>query len=261
MWIDPDLAPPTVSEVEINDPPQPRSSAAKPSPFFALLAIPVKTTLMVGGALMIILALLVWPVGSAPPAGGPMLAPSPRPPLGQDSGGGSGDGGSDSGGSSNSGSSGPTSAIVGTVTDLSTGQPGAGIEVSVNGQIVRTDTDGSYSITGLTAGGYTVSPELGGQGEAAQSAVYVNVDGQNSVTVDLDYYSQAQPLPTDTPQPAVSAADPPPELPNSGGVTAHRPLVIAGFGMLLVAAGGMLHLLSRKQTVSRLPLIVSKKLF
>ena len=114
----------------------------------------------------LILAWLIFmPVSSASPHDGPLPAPSPRPPL--DGGGGSSGGGGSEGGGQGSDShsgAGPTGAIVGQVTDLSTGQPAAGLEVDVSGQIVRTDTDGSYSITGLPAGQYRVSPKPNGPG-------------------------------------------------------------------------------------------------
>jgi hypothetical protein len=103
---------------------------------------------------------------------------------------------------------------------------------------VRTDTDGSYSITGLPAGAYTVLPELRGQGVPAQGPIFVSVDGQNSVTVDLAYYSQSQPPPpTDTPQPPVTLAEPPAALPASGA-PGQQPLLLIGLGVLLFAAGG-----------------------
>jgi hypothetical protein len=142
---------------------------------------------------------------------------------------------------------------------LSTGQPAAGVQISVNGRIVWSDAAGSYSITGLPAGEYSVVLQLQGQGIPAQGPVFVTVDGQHSVTVNLTYYSQLQPLPTDTPQPlpvipaAVTtpgtlplAATPgtlppaatPDTLPPAGAPIAHRPLVMIGFGFLLTLVGG-----------------------
>jgi hypothetical protein len=211
------------------------------------LPIPLKFIAVVLMAFGVLLALLIWPVGHIPSAGAPALAPSPRPPINQPSGGGGSGGNGSSGGSSDrnddggSSNSGAHSAIFGKVTDLSTGQPGVGVEVSVNGSIVRTDGDGSYSITGLQAGEYIVQPQLQGQGTTAEEAVLVSVDGQNSVTVDLAYYSDSKPIPTDTPSASVaSLAEPPPSLPDSGGAIAHRPLTIIGLGLLLAFVGGIL---------------------
>ncbi|MBI1876948.1 MAG: carboxypeptidase regulatory-like domain-containing protein [Chloroflexi bacterium] len=217
-------------------------------------AVHKRSFLGAGAVLAIILAvlllpLLILPVAGAPPVRGPALVPSPRPPVNNPDQGPGGDGGSGSGssGGGNQGSSGPTGAILGTVTDLSSGQPGAAIEVSVSGAIVRTDTDGSYSITGLPAGAYTVSPQLHDQGVPAQGPIFVNVDGQNSVTVDLAYYSQAQPSPTDTPQAAIvvplptpAPAATPPALPTAGAPISSQPLVIAGLGLLLIGGGVLL---------------------
>lgn len=205
--------------------------------------------ILVGGLVLTVLLILVLPVRGFP-AGDPLPAPSPRPPIGQDGNGGSGSG---SGGGSGSGSAGGgqairQSSIQGVLTDASTDQPGAGIEISVSGAIVRTDTDGSYSITGLSSGEYTVSPVLMGQGVPAQEAVYVSLDGINDVTVDLAYYSDRPPLPTDTPQ-AVAAvpvspemmATPPPALPDSGAPASPAPLLMLALGGIFLFLGGFLY--------------------
>jgi hypothetical protein len=222
----------------------------------SLLAVPVKSVLIVSLAFFVVLA-LVWPVGGAPSFSGAAAAPSPRPPLGGDGGGGGGGGGGSGQDGNGGGGNGAgfeavqESSIRGTLIDLSTDQPGAGIEIAVNGSIVRTDTDGSYSITGLSAGSYTVTPVLLGRGTPGDP-VFVTVDGQNSVTVDLGYYSQAPPLPTDTPQPVSGAvvaaavqATPPPALPDSGAPVAPRPFIFVGLGLLLALSGGLLLSLSR----------------
>lgn len=182
-----------------------------------------------------LLPLFVLPMAGAAPSNLPSLAPSPRPPLS--------DGGK-------GGGSGVTGAIYGTLTDLSTNLPGAGIEISVNGQIVRTDTAGGYSITGLQAGNYTVTPELHGQGISAQTPVSVYVDGINSITVDLGYYSGTPPTPTPqpsatftpTPRPAatISPQASPTAMPPSGGVIEDRSVVVIGLGLLLVGWGWVL---------------------
>ena len=51
----------------------------------------------------------------------------------------------------------PLAAIRGTVVDLCTGQPARGVQVSINGVIVTTDGQGTYSLTSLPAGQYTVT--------------------------------------------------------------------------------------------------------
>jgi hypothetical protein len=199
---------------------------------------------MVGlGAGILCAIILVWmillPASSASPPTGPLPAPSPRPPLGGGSGGG---GGGDGGGGS--GSTGPTGAIFGTVVDISTGQPAAGMEVDVSGQIVRTDSDGSYSITGLPAGQYEVAPVLDGQGTLLQGPMYANVDGVNSVTVDLNYASESPPPPpveVTPPPPVITDQTAPPALPGSGADISRRPLVLLGLGVVLLLVGGDLH--------------------
>lgn len=217
-----------------------RAGGAASHRIASLLSVPAKSLLMAGAMFVAILALLALPAVGAPPASGPAIAPSPRPPLGGQGSGGGGGGGGDGGGA--------TGAIVGTVTDLSTGGPGEGIEVAVSGYPpVRTDSHGRYSITGLPAAEYTVSMQLGGQGTPARGPVFVIVDGWSSTTVDLAYYSQGQPLPAETPQPEMAgqpdqATAPPPDLPQSGAPAGPEPLAVAGLGLVLTLAGGALRL-------------------
>ncbi|MCB0153280.1 MAG: carboxypeptidase regulatory-like domain-containing protein [Anaerolineae bacterium] len=193
---------------------------------------------MISGSLL--LSLLILPISQASPGALPPAAPSPRPPVTE--------------GSDNGDSGSPGSAIYGKVTDLSRQQPGAAVEVVVNGAIVRTDTDGSYSITGLNAGDYTVSVDLHGQGEPAQGPLYVSLDGVHNAVIDLNYYSQA--VPTDTPQPTatvqvVSVASTPAALPDSGASLAHRPPGLMVLGLLLLITG--IFLLRQSQKVSAQP--------
>ena len=81
------------------------------------------------------------------------------------------------------------SHILGKVTDLSTGQPGAGVIVQLNDITVRTDTLGKYSLSGLSDGRFTIALILEGNAVPAQEPVTVTVDGKTDVTVDLAYYS------------------------------------------------------------------------
>jgi|GEM_PF-6655931 len=199
---------------------------------YAALMRPSSKIIKIGAVIGVICGLfllipVILPVSQAAPGDFPLPAPSPRPTLSdeveKDSGGGGG------------------SVIYGTVTDLSRQQPGAAVEVSVNGGIVRTDTDGSYSITGLSSGDYTVVLELNGQGTPAQGPVHVGIDGSNHAVVNLDYYSQAAP-PTDTPQPtvtvqAVTAASTPAEIPDAGAPLQQRSAGFIVFGLLLLTAG------------------------
>ncbi len=111
-----------------------------------------------------------------------------------------------------SGDNGDTlAAIYGQVIDLSTGQPGQGLEVKINQSIVRTDNQGQYSLTGLKAGTYTVEPQLSGQAAAAQEPVVIHLAEQETVTLDLNYYSQPRPTPTPTNTPMPTPTPLPPE--------------------------------------------------
>jgi len=213
-----------------------------------LVATPAKSLLAAGVIFMLVLAVLALPAGGAPPASGPDAQPSPRPPISGASAGGGGRGGGEGDSSSAGGG-----AIVGTVTDLSSGGPAAGVLVSVSGYPpVSTDKDGRYSVSNLPAGQYTVALALSGQGQASQGPVFVSLDGQNRVTIDMTYSSRPQQLPTDTPQAAAMAAPPPATvaappraMPSSGAPAGPEPLIIAGLGLVLVLVGGALRLGSR----------------
>ncbi len=215
-----------------------------------LVATPAKSLLAAGVIFMLVLAVIALPAIGAPPDSGPAAQPSPRPPINGASAGG---GGSHGGGDSDS-SNAEQGAIVGTVTDLSSGSPAVGVMVSVSGYPpVSTDRDGRFSVSNLPAGQYTVALSPG-QGQASQGPVFVSLDGQNRVTVDLTYSSRPQQLPTDTPQavamaapaPAATvAAAPPREMPSSGAPAGPGPLIIAVLGLVLVLVGGVLRLGSR----------------
>lgn len=205
--------------------------------------VPSRTLLksILGVAIIGFIALifLSWTPMIIPSEASPPLNPSPRPPVHSKE--------------SDGHDSSQTSSIFGTVTDLSTGQPGAGLEVSINGQIVRTDTDGSYSITGLSAGMYTAALELHGQGTPAQDPMVIYVDGRDPATADLGFYSQTPPTstpsptatatPTATPTTVIEPVNPaaqPVKLPPSGGDIRCRPWLISGLGLLLVVGGSIL---------------------
>ncbi len=83
----------------------------------------------------------------------------------------------------------PSSHILGTVTDLSTNQPGAGITVQINDITITTDSNGQYSLSNVAAGVYVVSLVLPEEFTSAQEPLSVQVDGMNDVVVDLGYYS------------------------------------------------------------------------
>jgi hypothetical protein len=201
-----------------------RSSRAASSSW---LTIPTRSLLVVGFAFVLFLAALALPAGGAPPRSGPAVAPSPRPPIGAASSGG-GDGGD--------GDSQTQAAIVGTITDLSTSQPGAGIEVSVSGlPPVQSDSQGRYSVTGLAAAEYTVSLQLHDQGTPAQGPVFVILDGTSATTVDLAYHSQVPAAPSDAQ--LAPETSPPPDLPQSGAPISRPPLIAITAGLLILSIG------------------------
>ncbi|HRV90848.1 MAG TPA: carboxypeptidase regulatory-like domain-containing protein [Anaerolineae bacterium] len=101
--------------------------------------------------------------------------------------------------------------IYGQVTDLSTGRPGQGLEVEINGSIVRTDSDGRYSLTGLRAGNYTAVLVLPNQAVAAQSTTQVYLADEEITTVDLTYYSETPPTPTLSPTATAAPPSPTPQ--------------------------------------------------
>lgn len=120
---------------------------------------------------------------------------------------------------------GPRGAIIGQVVDLSTGKPGAGIEIDISGRIVRTDGEGRYSLTGLEAGTYIVTLSLPGDLTPAQSSWGVFVPDQGTVNLDLNYYSQPSPTPTPTSTPSPIPQSPPtaPSVPEQTPI-ARRPI-------------------------------------
>lgn len=166
---------------------------------------------------------------TTPVYAGPLAQPSPRPPAF----GGSGEDEKESGDKKPS----QTGEIRGIITDLSTGSPGVGLDVEINGMIVRSDGRGFYSLTGLAAGDYTVTLVLPNDYRTNGSQT-IFVPHQGVIEVDLQYYSQQQPTSTPIPTPA--------HLPETGeqqgsGITL---LIISGIiilsGVILLANRRML---------------------
>ena len=195
----------------------------------AILPIPLRSVFLAAAALLIFAALLALPAVGAPPLVGPLAAPSPRPPLSGDS---------------DEPSSGTQGTIRGTVTDYSTGRPGQAVSVVVSGFApVKTDDKGQYSVSGLAAGQYAVSLDLGGQGTPAQGDVYVLVDGQNSTSVNLGFYSGSMPVEATPVVTPAAQPETPPELPESGAASPHLTLtlLLGGVGLLLLVTGLAIH--------------------
>ncbi len=154
----------------------------------------IRTTLILIGA-VIIVSFFILPFNKPATTDAALIIPAPtRPTVNPIS---DGDGGESDDGDSDSNNA-ILAAIYGQVMDLSTGQPGRGLEVKINESIVRTDSEGRYSLTGLRAGAYIAQLQLEGQATAAQDPTRVHLTAQETVTLDLSYYSQPKPTPTPT---------------------------------------------------------------
>ncbi len=165
--------------------------------------------------------------GAAPPQV-PPAQPSPRPPA-------FGGGQEQNEGSDDDGEPEIHSDLWGAVTDLSTGQAGAGLVVEINGAVVRTDGSGRFSLTGLPAGEYTLRLVLPGGLQPARSQWTVWLDGESDVTVELGYYSVPPPTPTPTPTMV---------LPQTGADERFELWLIAG--VVLIEIGIFIALYARK---------------
>ena len=100
------------------------------------------------------------------------------------------------------------SDIYGMVTDLTTGQPNTSVLVlvRVNEVLLRTDTLGTFSLTGLKAGTFEVSLELPAGYTAAQPVQTITLGDGARASVDLQYYSG--PVPAATPELPASSPSP-----------------------------------------------------
>ncbi len=183
-----------------------------------------KKLITLTGSLLLILLLLAVPVVvAAPPRDEPRppAKPGPRPPSNalpdEEAAGAESD---------EDDLNGVQGAIYGTVTNLSTGGPGAGLVVRINAVAVTTDWDGCFSLTGQPAGAYVLELELPAEWQPGEKPPTVYLDGRNTVTVDLAYYSQP---------PAAPDLAPPTGLPESGAARDGRLFLVAGIGLLLTA--------------------------
>lgn len=158
----------------------------------------VRTPLILIGVMSIV-SLFILPLNRPAPTDAALITPppreTPRPPTPPGPG--------PEGGSEKKGEAPQLAAIYGQVIDLSTGQPGRGLEVKINGSVVRTDSEGRYSLTGLGPGNYTAILQLpSGATAAPQSSAVVYLAEKQTATLDLNYYSQLPPSPTPTDTPA-----------------------------------------------------------
>ncbi|PWH20690.1 MAG: hypothetical protein DDG58_01470 [Ardenticatenia bacterium] len=127
----------------------------------------------------------------------------------------------------------PPSAIRGTVTDLCYGEPARGVQVSINGAVVTTDSFGTYSITGLPPGEYHVTVLVDPAWQPSSETVYLGCD--QVAIVDLTFNScLPPPAPTPTevvPLIPVTGAAPDEQLPAGLVAIAGLALVLLGIGL------------------------------
>jgi hypothetical protein len=193
---------------------------------------------------MLLFGLSALPAQGAAPAPA-LLQPSPRPAI-------------DPLHRLNAGAGVEAGHITGTIIDLNTGAPIAGVPVDVGGDIVTSDANGNYDHW-LPVGTYSVSLALpAAQGTPAQGTVMVSVDPNVATVQHLNFRSPpaAEAAPVAAPAadiapvgaPAPQAAKPPAapkakakapnRLPHTGsdGYGGWTWLV---FGMALLMAGGL----------------------
>jgi hypothetical protein len=146
-----------------------------------------------------------------------------------------------------------TGHVTGTVIDLTTGAPVAGVAVNVGGEVVTSDANGNYDHW-LPVGTYTVTLALpSSQGTAAQGPMSVTVRAEAATVQHLNFRSPQPALPAQAPAnqpvaPAVQSAPQPTAQPAAHGVAPKRlprtgsndygAWVWLAFGALLLLAGG-----------------------
>ncbi len=125
--------------------------------------------------------------------------------------------------------------IVGTVIDLTTGAPVAGMTVRINDQELLTDTNGNYGRENLMPGTYVVElivpPE---RGTSVQGAIPITLPEGETARQDLAFRSPAR---VAAPEPSGDAAPvPPPATLPATGASNEAPWM-AVLGMILLAGG------------------------
>jgi LPXTG-motif cell wall-anchored protein len=123
--------------------------------------------------------------------------------------------------------------ITGTLIDLRTNAPAAGIAVVVGDQTILTDANGNYNRSDLMPGTYQVVLSLSAeQGEAAQGSITIEVTSGETVIQHLGFRSLA-PVAAQAPEVVVPSV-----LPQTGGSDFAMPGVIVS--LLLIGAGYVL---------------------
>jgi hypothetical protein len=181
----------------------------------------IGSTLAACGIVMLLFGMSAIPAQGAAPAS-VRMAPSPRPAL------------SPAKGSSDTVLMGH---ITGTVIDLNSGAPSAGVAVQVGGALVWSDANGNYDHW-LPVGTYTVTLALAdGQGTPSQDVLSVPVQADVATVQHLNFRGSqpapaapAQPAATATPVPTAAPAQPVVAHPAAAAPTAVATSVPASAG-------------------------------
>jgi hypothetical protein len=206
----------------------------------------IGSTLAACGIVMLLFGMSALPALGAAPSS-VRMAPSPRPALAP--------------------VNGPSDTVLmghitGTIIDLSSGAPSAGVAVSVGGTMVWSDANGNYDHW-LPVGTYTVTLALAdGQGTPAQDVLSVPVLADAATVQHLNFHGQ-QPAPAVPTAVAAQPAAVQPAVATPTAVAANAPAVAGGapvgmpnrlpvtsesgsaawlwltFGMVLLLAGGL----------------------
>lgn len=131
----------------------------------------------------------------------------------------------------------PDSRITGTVIDLTTGAPVAGVAVQVGDVTVLSDANGNYDRSGIPAGSYIVAlilaPE---QGIAAQEPLRLELAAATTIVQHLAFRSPLPPTPLPlepSPVPVIAEA-PPATLPATAAPWRAGPvLLVIGIALLV----------------------------
>lgn len=142
--------------------------------------------LMICGILALVVGFAAFPApGSV--AAMPLLQPSPRPPLQPTP---------DFNGDEPYATAVPTGRITGTIIDLRTGSPRAGIMVAIGDDVVASDAQGNYDHW-LSSGLYDLSLQLReGEGTPGQGSQQIAIGPNDTVVVHLFFTSPAPIAPT-----------------------------------------------------------------
>jgi LPXTG-motif cell wall-anchored protein len=123
--------------------------------------------------------------------------------------------------------------ITGTLIDVRTGAPTAGMTVIVGEKTVQTDANGNYDRSDLLPGTYQVTLSLAaGQGETLQGPITIEIAGGQTVVQHLNFRSP-EPIAAPVAEVVVPIA-----LPSTGGADLASPGLI--IGVLLIGAGYLL---------------------